>query len=142
MQVFSDDRSGLPSRWCLHMTLVIKTRDTSSNFITSPTSLDNKYSLQDILSLCNSGAILDLPSLYLQLSFCTCLSTVLASRCFVKRSTGLSLPRTLAKASRLSAATCWTHKKLVSIWRVLPRPLLWMMPSAALASPHIFPSSL
>ena len=40
------------------------------------------------------------------------------------------------------STTCWIHRQPMSMWRVLPRPCLSMMPSAALASPQNSPVSL
>ena len=103
------------------------------------TSFPCSYSSLDWRIQCNCGASLALPVVNLYASVVVWCMLVLSSKYFVYRSAGLSLPRTFSYLNLPFAATSCIHKCPVSMCLVCPKPRLFIIPNAALSSPHSSP---
>ena len=80
------------------------------------------------------GAASGRPSSNCRFQLARCLLIVLLSKCFVPKSAGLTVPATFLYSTISLTTLSWTQRSLVSRWRMLPTPRLWMMPKAADAS--------
>ena len=67
-------------------------------------------------------------------NFFKCFMSSCASRCFVIRSAGFSLPKTFSTLTLLVRKASCIHNACVSRCLNLPNPFLWAIPMAAEAS--------
>ena len=82
------------------------------------------------------GAQLARPSSNLMSSVFRCFRMSGFARDFVKRSAGLSLPKTLKSSRSPVRIRSWIHNKATARWRMRPMPLRFAMPIAAELSDH------
>ena len=85
-------------------------------------------------SMASCGADSGLPSMKWQFMRFNIFDRMLPSKNFVIASDGFSVPRTLFIESRLSRSASCIHRLCVSRCLIFPRPFLWHIPIAALAT--------